>query len=131
MAALGTTAAWLVHGQGLDELTVAGENQVVAWQDGGLRDFVITPEDAGLPRAPLAAIQGGDAAGNAAALLALLQGAPGPYRDTVLLNAAGALIVAGRVGELREGVRLAAAALDSGAAMAALETLRRETAEAG
>jgi anthranilate phosphoribosyltransferase len=59
-----------------------------------------------------------------------LQGAPGAYRDTVLLNAAGALIVAGRAADLRDGVRRAAEALDSGAAMAALETLRRETAEA-
>jgi anthranilate phosphoribosyltransferase len=126
---LGTTTAWLVHGQGLDELTVAGENQVVAWEAGTLRSFTVCPEDAGLPRAPLAAIKGGDPLRNAAALLALLQGAPGPYRDTVLLNAAGALIVAGRAADLREGVRLAADALDSGAAMAALEILRRETAE--
>jgi anthranilate phosphoribosyltransferase len=127
---LGATTAWLVHGQGLDELTVAGENQVVAWQDGTLSAFSVTPEDAGLARAPLSAIQGGDPVRNAAALLALLQGVPGPYRDTVLLNAAGALIVAGRAGDLREGARTAAEAIDSGAAMMALETLRRETAEA-
>jgi anthranilate phosphoribosyltransferase len=127
---LGSTTAWLVHGQGLDELTVAGENQVVAWQDGTLTAFIVTPEDAGLARAPLSAIQGGDPVRNAAALLALLQGVPGPYRDTVLLNAAGALIVAGRAGDLREGVGTAADAIDSGAAMMALETLRRETADA-
>jgi anthranilate phosphoribosyltransferase len=102
----------------------------VAWQDGALRTFTVAPEDAGLPRAPLSAIQGGDPVRNAAALLALLQGAPGPYRDTVLLNAAGALIVAGRAADLREGARAAADAIDSGAAMVALETLRRETAEA-
>jgi anthranilate phosphoribosyltransferase len=104
---------------------------VTAWQDGGLHSFTVTPEDAGLPRAPLEAIRGGDPVRNAAALLALLQGAPGPYRDTVLLNAAGALVVAGRAGDLREAARSAAQAIDSGAAMAALETLRRETAEPG
>ena len=85
---LGSETAWIVHGQGLDELTVAGENQVTAWQGGSLRRFTINPEDAGLPRAPVEAIRGGDAALNAATLQALLQGATGPYRDTVLLNAA-------------------------------------------
>ena len=128
LASLGTESCWLVHGQGLDELTVAGENQVVALRDGSIRAFTVTPEQAGLPRAPIAAIRGGDAAVNAAALAALLRGATGPYRDTVLLNAAAGLIIAGRTDELREGVALAAGALDGGAALAALETLRRETA---
>jgi anthranilate phosphoribosyltransferase len=124
---LGTETAWIVHGQGLDELTVAGENTVVAWQNGGIRRFTITPEDAGLPRAPIEAIRGGDAALNAATLQALLQGAAGPYRDTVVLNAAAALIVAARAGDLREGVALASRSIASGAALAALDTLRRET----
>jgi anthranilate phosphoribosyltransferase len=126
---LGSTAAWLVHGQGMDELTVAGENHVVALRDGTLRRFTVTPEEAGLTRAPLAAVRGGDAAQNAAALLALLQGAPGPYRDTVLLNAAAALVMAENAGDLREGARMAAAAIDGGGAALALEILRRETAE--
>jgi anthranilate phosphoribosyltransferase len=125
---LGSETAWIVHGQGLDELTVAGENQVTAWQDGGLRRFTISPEDADLHRAPIEAIRGGDAALNAATLQALLQGATGPYRDTVLLNAAAALIVAARAADLREGVALAGRSIASGAALAALETLRRETA---
>jgi anthranilate phosphoribosyltransferase len=125
---LGSETAWLVHGQGLDELTVAGENKVAALKDGSVRCFTVTPEDAGLPRAPIGAIRGGDAALNAATLLALLQGATGPYRDTVLLNAAGALIVAGRAGDLREGVAMASGSIASGASLAALETLRRETA---
>jgi anthranilate phosphoribosyltransferase len=125
---LGSECAWIVHGQGLDELTVAGENQVVAWQNGGLRKFNVCPEDAGLARAPVDAIRGGDAALNAATLRALLQGASGPYRDTVLLNAAAALVVAARAADLREGVALAARSIASGAALAALETLRRETA---
>ncbi len=125
---LGTTACWIVHGAGLDELTVAGENQVVAMADGAVRSFTVTAADAGLAEAPVEAIQGGDAALNAAALAALLRGAAGAYRDTVLLNAAAALIVAGRAGELREGVASAARALDDGAALAALDALRRETA---
>jgi anthranilate phosphoribosyltransferase len=125
---LGSEAAWIVHGQGLDELTVAGENQVAALADGSVRGFTVTPEDAGLPRAPIAAIRGGDAETNAAAMLALLNGSTGPYRDTVLLNAAAALIVAGRVADLRAGVAEAARSLNSGAALAALETLKRETA---
>ncbi len=97
-------------------------------RDGTLRSFAVTPEDAGLPRAPIGAIGGGDAPFNAAALRALLEGARDPYRDTVMLNAAAALIVAGRVGELRDGVALAARTIESGAALAALERLKRETA---
>jgi anthranilate phosphoribosyltransferase len=125
---LGSEAAWVVHGQGLDELTVAGENKVAAWQGGSLRCFTICPEEAGLSRAPIEAIRGGDAALNAATLQALLQGAIGPYRDTVLLNAGGALVVAGRAADIRDGIGLAVRSIATGAALAALETLRRETA---
>ena len=125
LAALGHEAAWIVHGMGLDELTVAGENQVTALNNQTIRDFVITPEDAGLPRSPIEAIRGGDAAFNAAALRSVLQGTPSPYYDTVLLNAAAALIVAGQADTLRQGVDLAQRAIASGAALAALETLRR------
>jgi anthranilate phosphoribosyltransferase len=125
LAALGHEAAWIVHGMGLDELTVAGQNHVTALHDGKIASFVVEPEDAGLSRAPIVAIQGGDAGFNASALEAVLQGAPGAYRDTVLLNAAAALIVAGRAGDLREGVSVAAHSIASGAAFAALETLRR------
>ncbi len=117
-----------MHGAGLDELTVAGDNHVVALSAGTIEEFTVSPEDAGLARAPIAAIVGGDAGTNAAALEALLRGARGPYRDTVLLNAAAALVVAGRAGSVRDGVAQAARALDAGAALAALETLRREAA---
>ena len=127
LAALGTEAAWLVHGQGLDELTLAGDNHVTALKDGAIRSFTVSAADAGLPTAPIEAIKGGDSAFNAAALQSLLQGAPGAYRDTVLLNAAAALIVADRAADLREGVSLATRSIDSGAAFGALETLRRET----
>jgi anthranilate phosphoribosyltransferase len=128
LAALGHETAWVVHGAGLDELTVAGENQVTELKDGSIRTISVVPEDAGLARAPVAAIKGGDAAFNAEALLGVLRGTTGPYRDTVLLNAAAALIVAGKAGDLRDGVDQAARAIGSGAALNALETMRRVTA---
>src|SRR5271154_59866 len=90
LSRLGSEAAWIVHGQGLDELTVAGENWVVALEGGALRGVAVVPEDAGLERAPIEAIRGGDAAVNASALLGVLDGMTGAYRDTVLLNAAAA-----------------------------------------
>jgi anthranilate phosphoribosyltransferase len=123
---LGSTSVWVVHGQGLDELTLAGENHIAAIEAAGIREFTLTPEQAGLDRAPIEAIRGGDAAENAAALLNLLRGAHGAYRDTVLLNAAAALIVAGRADGLRDGVAQARKAIDGGAALAALEALRKE-----
>ncbi len=125
LAALGHEAAWIVHGMGLDELTVAGQNHVTALRGGTITSFVVEPEDAGLSRAPVEAIRGGDPSFNALALEAVLQGALGAYRDTVLLNAAAALIVAGRADALREGVSMASRSIASGAALAALETLRR------
>ncbi len=128
LAALGHESAWIVHGMGLDELTLAGPNHVAALHGGTIASFTVEPEDAGFARAPVEAIKGGDAAFNAAALEAMLLGAPGAYRDTVLLNAAAALIVAGRAGDLREGAVLAAGSIGSGAAFAALQTLRRVSA---
>ena len=82
LAALGHEAAWVVHGMGLDELTVAGQSHVTALHVGKILSFVVEPEDAGLSRAPTAAIKGGDAGFNASALEAVLQAAPGAYRDT-------------------------------------------------
>ena len=128
LANTGSTDVWLVHGQGLDELTVAGENQVVTLKDGAISELIVTPEQAGLPRSPIAAVKGGDSAVNAAALEALLRGAKGAYRDTVILNAAAALIVAGRTEDLREGAAMAGKGIDDGAALAALEALKRATA---
>jgi anthranilate phosphoribosyltransferase len=128
LAALGHVSAWIVHGMGLDELTVAGQNHVTALHGGKITSFVVEPEEAGLSRSPIGAIQGGDAGFNAAALEAVLQGAPGAYRDTILLNAAAALIVAGQAAGLREGVSRAEHSIASGAALAALQTLRRVSA---
>ncbi len=130
LAVLGCEAAWLVHGLGLDELTVAGENQVTALTEGSIRTFSVSPEDAGLTRSPIAAIKGGDAAFNADALMGVLRGTTGAYRDTVLLNSAAALIVAGHAADLRDGVDQAARAIASGAALNALETMRRVTTAA-
>jgi anthranilate phosphoribosyltransferase len=130
LAALGSESAWLVHGMGLDELTIAGENQVTSLKNGSIRTFSVSPEDAGLTPAPIAAIKGGDPSFNADALLGVLRGATGAYRDTVLLNAAAALIVAGKAADLRDGVDQAAGAIASGAALNALETMRRVSAAA-
>ncbi|SDB70774.1 anthranilate phosphoribosyltransferase [Belnapia rosea] len=129
LARLGTEAAWVVHGQGLDEIALSGETQVVALEGGAIREFRIAPEDAGLRRAPPEAIRGGEPAENALALTALLEGAPGPYRDIVLLNAAAALVVAGRDTDLASGAARAAEAIDSGAASAVLARLKDATTE--
>lgn len=124
LGTLGAERAWLVHGaDGLDEITTTAETSVVAWERGVLRRFTITPEAAGLPRATLAELKGGDAAANAAALRAVLAGRRGAYRDIACLNAAAALVVAERVPDLRSGVALAWDALDSGRAAAVLARL--------
>lgn len=124
MIALGTHAAWVVHGNGgVDELALSGPSQVIALEDGALRSFSVSPDDAGLMEAPAEAIRGGDAAFNAAALTSLLSGQTGPYRDVVLLNSAAALIVVGKTANLRDGVKQAARSLDSGQARAALAAL--------
>jgi anthranilate phosphoribosyltransferase/anthranilate synthase/phosphoribosyltransferase len=124
---LGTQSAWVVYGNGLDELTLDGENLVVALKDGEISEFTLDAAEAGLAPAPQAAIKGGDAQQNAAALRALLDGAPGAYRDTILLNAAAALIVAGKTTSLRNGVAMAAEAIDSGRARLILQALAAAT----
>lgn len=124
---LGAVRAWTVHGQGLDELTLTGPTEVAEWSNGAVRRFQVTPEDAGLARAEIEALRGGDAEHNAAALSALLNGAPGAYRDVVLLNAAAALVVADRAADLAEGAAIAAAAIDGGRARQALEQLIKAT----
>lgn len=120
---LGAVRAWTVHGQGLDELTTTGPTEVAEWKNGAVRRFAVTPEEAGLPRASLDAIRGGDAETNAAALTALLDGQAGAYRDIVLLNAAAALVVADRAETLADGAALAAAVIDDGRAAQALAGL--------
>jgi len=117
-------AAWVVHGDsGLDELSTTGPSFVASIKGGNLTSFEVTPEDAGLPRATLADLKGGDPAHNAARLRELLDGARSPYRDIVLLNAAAAFVVAGRADSLRQGVSLAAEEIDTGRAKATLDKL--------
>ncbi|MGR3498282.1 MAG: anthranilate phosphoribosyltransferase [Limimaricola soesokkakensis] len=121
---LGSERAWLVHGgDGTDELSICGPSAVAALENGRVERFEISPSDAGLPEHPFEAIIGGTPEENGRALAALLDGAPGAYRDAVLLNAAAALLVAGRVEDLRAGADLAAQSIDSGAARRAIERL--------
>jgi anthranilate phosphoribosyltransferase len=114
----------VVHGaDGLDEISTTGYTKVSECRDGTVTTFYVHPADAGLPKATAAALAGGDAATNAAIARAVLSGEPGPARDVVLINAAAALLVAGRARDLREGVGAAAAAIDGGAARRTLERL--------
>ncbi len=129
---LGSTRAWLVHGSdGTDELAISGPSWVAALEeDGSIAEFEISPEDAGLPQHPFEDILGGTPQQNGAAFRALLEGAPGAYRDAVLLNAAAALVVAGKAAGLREGAAMARESIDSGAATKRLTTLAKITSEA-
>ena len=121
---LGSEAAWVVHGcDGLDELTLTGSTFVAALENGTIRTFEVSPDEADLPRCGHEGLKGGDAAANAIALMSVLDGMPTPYRDVALLNAAAALMVAGRVKTLREGVAIGRESLDSGAAAARLKQL--------
>ena len=121
---LGSKRALIVHGaDGMDELTTTGVTHAAELKNGQIRALRITPEDAGLPRAHLSDLTGGDAATNARALHGVLSGVPGAYRDIVLLNTAAALMVADRASDLKEGVALASSAIASGAALRALDAL--------
>jgi anthranilate phosphoribosyltransferase len=129
LKALGSERAWIVHGRdGLDELSISGPTQIAILDGGTVTTGEVTPEEAGLKRWPLADITGGNAAHNATALRRLLEGETGSaYHQIVLLNAAAALIVAGKAQNLRQGAELAAEALRSGAAHAAFNKLLIES----
>jgi anthranilate phosphoribosyltransferase len=121
---LGTERAWVVHGQdGLDELTITGESYVASLSDGRISSFLVTPEDAGLPRADINDIVGGDAQENASAIQALFQGEQGAYRNAVLLNAGAALVIAGAESTIKDAAARAARAIDSGSARKTLSEL--------
>jgi anthranilate phosphoribosyltransferase len=121
---LGSEAIWVVHGSdGLDEITTSGPTSVAALENGEIRTFEITPEDAGLSRARPEALRGGNADQNARALMDVLKGKTGPFRDVALLNSAAALIVAGKAKDLKDGAQLAARSLDSGEAEGRLDRL--------
>jgi anthranilate phosphoribosyltransferase len=124
LALLGTIRAWVVHGSdGLDELTTTGISDVAVVDAGKVSTFRISPRNAGLPDARSEDLTGGNAVENAAHIRAVLGGLKGPLRDIVLLNAAAALLVAGKASTLREGVALASESIDSGKALAVLEAL--------
>ena len=121
---LGSECVWVVHGSdGLDEITTSGPTSVAALENGKVRTFEITPEDAGLPRVKPEALKGGDASENAKALLDVLKGKKGPFRDVSILNAAAALVVAGEAKNLKEGAAQVAKSIDSGEAEGALDRL--------
>ncbi|HMD63034.1 MAG TPA: anthranilate phosphoribosyltransferase [Stellaceae bacterium] len=124
---LGAERAWVVHGEGLDELTTAGTTTVAAFEDGKVRMFEVVPEDFGLTRARLENIRGGEPQHNAALMRDLLAGAGGPLRDVVLLNSGAALLVAGRVTTVEAGIELAARSIDSRAAQRVLDELVART----
>jgi anthranilate phosphoribosyltransferase len=124
---LGAEHVWVVHGSGMDEITTVGATTAAEFKDGRVRSFDIAPEDGGMPRATVDDLKGGEPAHNAALMRALLGGAEGPLRDIVLLNASASLIVAGKADGLKDGVRLAAQSIDSGAAAKVLDRLVAET----
>jgi anthranilate phosphoribosyltransferase len=121
---LGAERVWVVHGSdGLDEITTTGPTSVAALENGKVRVFEISPEDVGLSKSKPEALRGGDAAANAAALLDVLKGKKSAFRDVAIINAAAALVVAGRAAALKEGVALAAKSVDSSEAEGRLERL--------
>lgn len=121
---LGTESAWVVHGSdGLDEITTTGPTTVAELKNGTVRVFELSPADVGIPFARPEELKGGDAPVNAGAVKTLLAGAPGPYRNVVLLNAAAALVVAGKAAGLAEGVEMSQQSIDTGAARGVLERL--------
>jgi anthranilate phosphoribosyltransferase len=126
---LGAEHAWVVHGEGLDEVTTAGVTTVAAFENGKVETVEIVPEDFGLPRARLEEIRGGEPHHNADLMRDLLAGVGGPLRDVVLLNSGAALLVAGRVTTVEAGIELAATSIDSGAAQRVLDELVARTNE--
>ena len=126
LARLGVRHAFVVHGRdGLDELTLNGVSEVAEVREHTVRHFTLEAGDAGLQQAPLSALQGCDTSGNASLIEKILQGESGPRRDVVLLNAAAAIVIAGRAVDFAAGVRCAADAIDSGAGLRLLAHLRK------
>jgi len=127
LAILGTEHAFVVHGSdGLDELTITGVSSVAEVRGNTVALRQIAPGDAGLPTAPITALRGGDAVENAGILRSIFAGEQGPRRDVVLLNASAVLVAAGVAENMKDGVKRAAAAIDSGGAVDVLARLQRE-----
>lgn len=120
---LGSESIWVVHGDGMDEVTTTGVTHVAALEDGKIRTFDLTPKDFGVDVAAMADLKGGDGIANAAALRDVLSGKRNAYRDVSLCNAAAALVIAGKAETLGQAMAIVSEALDSGAAAAALDRL--------
>ena len=121
---LGSERAWIVHGSdGMDELTTTGSSLVAELRDGAVSTFEVSPDDAGIPLASPQDLKGGTPEENADAIRKLFSGEKGPFRNIVLLNAAGALMVAGKMDRLKDGVDLAARSIDNGAAQSSLDKM--------
>lgn len=123
MRDLGSERVWVVHGDGLDEMTTTGTTQIVALENGTIRRFELEPEAVGLRRVDLDSIRGADGEHNARALRAVLSGEKNAYREIALLNAGASLVVAGKAETVAEGIEIAAKALDDGTTLAVLERL--------
>ncbi|MCY1668730.1 anthranilate phosphoribosyltransferase [Rhizobium sp. SL86] len=123
MRDLGSETIWVVHGEGMDEITTTGVTHVCALENGAIRSFELTPEDFGVARATIDELKGGDGEVNAKALRDVLSGAKNAYRDIALCNAAASLVVAGKATDVLEGMILATQSLDSGNAAAVLDRL--------
>ncbi len=121
----GLTDAWVVHGEGLDELTTTGSSRVLALSDGAITEFSIDPTDYGLALATADDLRGGAPEENALVVRRVLAGEQGPHRDIVLLNAGAGLVVAGHAGDVGAGIEMAAASIDDGHAQARLDALIR------
>ena len=127
---LGSKQAWLVHGNdGIDEISISGPTRIVQLKQNKIDEFEVTPNDAGLATHPLSKIIGGSPAQNARELRSLLDGKASAYRDAVLLNSSAALLVAGRTKTLKEGVKIASEALDTGKTNSTLKLLSNLTAK--
>ncbi|MEC9045350.1 MAG: anthranilate phosphoribosyltransferase [Pseudomonadota bacterium] len=132
LKSLGSERAWVVHGSdGLDEITTTGITKVAALDKGDITTFTIHPDDAGIELAQPKDLKGGLPKQNAEALLNLLKGEKGAYRDIVVFNSAAALIISGKVSTLKEGARLAADMIDNGQAKQKLDQLVSITAQNG
>ncbi len=121
---LGAKRAFVVHGSGLDEISLAGETHITEVRDHQIHSFSVTPEEFGVVRAPLEALRGGTPEQNAQLILEIFRGQPGAPRDVVVVNAAAALVVTGIAEDFRSGAQLAAHTIDSGAALAKLQQFK-------
>jgi len=122
----GVNRAWVVHGHGgMDELSLSGKCPIVEMHNGKLREFEIDPKSLGLGFADVAAVRGGEPRDNAKVFHEMLDGAKGPIRDIVLLNAAAGIVVAGKADDMQQGVEIATTSIDSGSARNVLDQVIR------